>query len=267
MHNETADVPLTAEAVSGVLGPSAFVRNVFAFDSVDSTNAYAKTLIGQGKTDSALIVAEKQTQGRGRLGRQWHSERWKNLTFSLIVKPEVPAGSIGVLTLCVAESLASAVQTHLQISLKTKWPNDLLIDGKKVCGILMESVMMGEKVSPLVIGIGLNVNQRNFPSDLDATSLSLSTGKPVDRLTLLSEIVRKLAWLDRPVFAPDVEKKLEQWKARCEMFGTMIRVQTGEKILSGIARGIGEDGGLVLDVNGTEQKVLAGDVTVLEVDK
>ena len=260
MHIEPPDVQLTAEAVSGVLGPSTFVRTIHAFDSIDSTNDYAKTLVGQGKT--ALIISEEQTQGHGRLGRQWHSEKGKNLTFSLVVKSGISPDRLGVLTLCAAESVAGAVESHARVSIKTKWPNDLLIDGKKVCGILMESVMMGGKLDALIIGVGLNVNQRKFPSDLTATSLNLSTGKPADRLVLLPEIVNRLAWLNGTISSSDVATKLEGWKARCEMFGKLVRVQSGGTTLKGVGKGIAEDGGLLLEVNGTEQKVHSGDITM-----
>ncbi len=264
MSRETPDVHLTAEAVSRVLAPSAFVKNVLAFDSIDSTNAYAKILIGKGSTYPALVISEEQTQGKGRLGRRWYSEKGKNLTFSLVVESKVPENRIGALPLCVAESVARAVESCVPVSIRNKWPNDLLIGEKKVCGILMESMMIGRERVALVIGVGLNVNQKTFPPDLNATSLRLATGKPLYRLQLLSEIVNRLEWLGRTISDSDLDGRLHQWKQRCGIFGKMVRVQEGNSTQDGLAKGIAADGGLLIDADGAGQKILGGSVTVLE---
>ncbi len=264
MQIQSDEAALTTEAVSRVLKPATIIKNVFVFDSIGSTNVYSKTLVTNGISDPTLVVAEEQTHGHGRFGRAWHSEKGKNLTFSLIVKPQVPTDRIGALPLCVAESVASAVESRVPVPVETRWPNDLFISGKKISGILMESVIMGRRFAAIIVGIGLNVNQKTFPQDLNATSLSLLLGKTLDRLRLLSEIVKRLAWLDGQISVSEVGEKLEKWKRRCETFGKMIRVQAGEKTFSGIAKDIATDGGLLVDVNGLEQEVRAGDLTIRE---
>lgn len=257
--------PLMAEEIEKSLGPQTFIKKVFSFDTIDSTNTYARALFEQGITGPLLVIADEQTRGRGRFDRTWYSGKGKNLTFSLLFQPQIPHSRLGILPLCIAECVAKAVESLVNVSIETKWPNDLLIRGKKVCGILMESVLIGQKIEAIIIGIGLNVNQTRFLPELHATSLWLSAKRPLDRLQMLGAIVRNLQWLCEP-FADSVpDTMLVGWKRRCRMFGRTIHVQSGSDTLTGIARDVADDGGLLIEIAGVEQKVFAGDVTVVEI--
>lgn len=263
MRSPSTESFLTAKVIEGSLGSGSFIKKVFAFESIDSTNTYARNLAAERVGEPTLIVAEEQTHGRGRFRREWHSERGKNLTFSLLVYPKIPADRMSVLPLCVAQCVADVVEVAAGIPVETKWPNDLLIKGKKVCGILLEPVGSGPENNTLITGIGLNVNQKNFPADPEATSLSLAAGKSFDRLQLLGEIVRSLQWLSELIENSLREKMLIDWKVRCGMWGKEVRVQSVNDTLTGIAKGVSDDGALLLDIGGKEHRIFAGDVKVV----
>ena len=252
---------LAKPSIQKALGIRSFLKSIEVLDSVDSTNSYGKRLLLDGVSEATMIVAEEQTQGRGRFGRTWEGEKGKNLTFSLVVSPGISQQKFGVLPLLTELGVADAVASVARIESATKWPNDLLIAGKKVCGILLETV--SSRPDMVVIGVGLNVNQSQFSPGLNATSLSLEHGKPIDRLELLVSILHRLDWLARPLMPEKVSAMLTEWQARCSMMRKSVRVEMENGIVSGFARGIADDGALLLVVNGTEQLVHAGEVTIL----
>lgn len=256
MNSKTS---LTADNIRNRLGPDSFVTKILVFETLDSTNAYARNLVAGGLREPALVLAEEQTAGRGRRGRRWHSEKGKNLLFSLPVAPSIPRKQFGTLPLCLAVSVARAVQFVTGISLTTKWPNDLLVGSMKVCGILLETAQLNQDF--VVIGIGLNVNQSSFPPDLNATSLSVVGEKAFDRLAILGAIMDELSWLSAPISPERLDAMLVDWRSQCTMFGKPVRVQTANGEIYGVVKNVAEDGGLVLLVDGKEQKVFAGDAS------
>src|SRR5690349_17939377 len=161
-------------------------RTLFHFYSIDSTNAFASRLLAHGRKapEGTVIIAESQTAGRGRLGRSWHSEREAGLYFSLILFPKVPPSLAALFTLGTAVAMHNAVERYSGLDIDIKWPNDLLIGGKKICGILSEIQAEVDLVKTMIVGVGLNANQEQLPEDIAAraTSLRIASGRIQSRI-------------------------------------------------------------------------------------
>ena len=257
---------MTEQEIHKYLRTKIFGRKLFCFETVDSTNLYAKSLMEQEFEEGILVIAENQTAGRGRLGRTWQSESGKNLTFSILLKPKISPESVGVLSMYASLAVAEAIQEISALAPECKWPNDVLVDEKKLCGILSEAVFHHEKLSGVIIGIGLNVNQTAFlpPLERSATSLALVLGSVFDRVQVLTCILQKLelwyAYLQRG----QLQEILSQWQKHTTMFGKELAIDEQGRQMKGIAKSLDIDGGLIVSVNGIEKKILAGDVTILE---
>src|SRR6187402_326644 len=147
-------------------------KNIFHFFSVDSTNAFASRLLVHGRkvAHGTIVIAESQTAGRGRRGRSWYSEQENGLYFSLVLRPKVPPGFAPLFTLGTAVALHNAIEANTGLSIDIKWPNDLLLENKKVCGILAEMQAEFDRVNSLIIGVGINVNQTDFPAEISETA-------------------------------------------------------------------------------------------------
>jgi BirA family biotin operon repressor/biotin-[acetyl-CoA-carboxylase] ligase len=210
--------------------------------------------------EGTLVIAEEQTVGKGRQGRTWISEKGKNLTFSVVVKPNNFQEVSGLLPLCAGLAVVEAIQSCTAINAECKWPNDVLIDNKKVCGILCESSKTG-----IIIGIGINVNQSSFAEELksQATSLLIEQKKEIDRIGLLVQILERLEHWYKKVIEKHTQEILSTWKAHSTMLGRQVRVLQNNQTISGIAIDLVNDGGLLLQTNDTITKVHSGDVHVI----
>ncbi len=246
------------------LTTQSFGRRIFSFGSIDSTNTFAKS-IAHDVEEGTLVIAEEQTSGRGRPGRSWHSDKEKNLTFSIILAPNISPEYAGVLSLYTAVAVAEALQAQARLEVCCKWPNDIMISGKKCCGILSESVLQSGKVSSVVLGIGINVNQRDFPDEIrtSATSLSLEAGRMFDRLDILVAVILKLEEWYRFIRAGEYPQIIDAWKSRAPMMGKTISVNYNGSVMIGIARRLDADGSLMFQSNGREMKLTAGDVSIV----
>jgi BirA family biotin operon repressor/biotin-[acetyl-CoA-carboxylase] ligase len=237
-------------------------RKLFVFEDIDSTNSCARALADAGTEEGAVVIAEFQSAGRGRQGRLWHAERGENLLLSILLRPVIPPSQFGFLPLFAATAAAAAVEEVTGLVVECKWPNDLLLNGKKFCGILVENSLAGGATSSAIIGIGMNVNQRSFPGDVAdrATSLTVETGKPVDRVELLRLLLEFLdrEYADLVSNGPGAVRKA--WTRRSRMLGSMVAVQAGDTLIQGRAIRLAEDGGLVLADEAGERVVHAGDV-------
>jgi len=242
-----------------------FGQTIHTYDVLDSTNVKAKSFVLDGAIEGTIILADRQTAGRGRLGRTWLSEPGKNLTFSLILRPNISPQHIGILSLYAGFSVASAIEHLTGISPTCKWPNDVLLDQKKCCGILSEIVFLEKNQVAIVVGIGININQEVFPGELHerATSLSLASGKPFGRLTVLAETLKRLEENYTFIQTGAFSTIIDNWKRYSALLGASITVDQSGTYLSGIASRLADDGGLIITTEGKEVKVLAGDVTVI----
>ena len=211
------------------------------YDVVSSTQTVARALAEEGAPHGTVVLAEEQTAGRGRLDRRWDSARGLNLTFTLVLRPRIAARDAPLLTLGAAAGLATA------FDLRVKWPNDLVTaEGCKVAGLLAEMDTMGDRIAFVLLGVGLNVNQVDFPEWLpNATSLAL-LGGPQDRDEVLERAVAAiLAWADHP-------DRLSLWRHRAHTLGKHVRIGAVE----GVAAGLRDDGALI--VGGVP--ILAGEI-------
>ncbi|MDX1531042.1 MAG: biotin--[acetyl-CoA-carboxylase] ligase, partial [Rhodothermales bacterium] len=187
-------LPLLAD-LQPLLRTCRFGRPARGFRSLPSTNAEALTWAADGAAEGALVVAEAQTAGRGRLGRTWEAAPGRNLLVSLVLRPALPPERLGLVPLAAGLAVAEAVEAAVPpLCPRLKWPNDLLLGGRKACGVLLEGRTGGRAPSAVALGIGLNVNQTAFPDALAerATSLHLEAGRPVERAALLAALLERL---------------------------------------------------------------------------
>ena len=255
----------TEETLQKGLRTQRFGSKIYTFDTIDSTNNCARALAGCWAEEGTVIIAEQQTAGKGRLGRVWQANPNENLTFSLILRPSIPQASVNLLPLYVAVAVAKAVEETAHVKVECKWPNDLLVDGKKFAGILLEGSIKQDIVEYIVIGIGINVNQQKFSVDLQqrATSLRIASKKEQDRTELFRAILFSLEEHYRDFISTGFQKVLPHWLAYSTMVDKEISVSQQGNVFSGVVRGISNDGGLVLESNGVKQTLFAGDVTVV----
>ena len=239
-------------------------NKIFVFETIDSTNACARTLGDAGTPEGAVVISDFQTSGRGRLGRTWLAEPASSLLFSVLLRPPVQMEMAGLLTLFASAAVARAIEQCVGTPVECKWPNDLLLHGKKFCGILLENSLQQSGLAYAIIGAGINVNQRVFPSEIgkQATSLALETGESQDRKAVLHMILREMDDLYGGAREGDFSVIVPEWTKRCLMFGKAVRVQQHDRTIEGTAVRLNHDAGLVISTSGGVQTVYAGDVTM-----
>lgn len=229
------------------------------FDETDSTNEYAKKIIGEAK-EGTVVFAETQTEGRGRLGRKWFSPKG-GLYLSLVLFPDKPL-LIPVLTgVAICE-----VFNAYDILLGIKWPNDILLNNKKVAGVLIESID-----NAVIVGMGINLNITEFPEDLKniATSIFLETKKRFDKMMVYNDICRELENGYDLLKKNKVDEILQKWRNFTVMFGKTVSIETPDKVIIGRVIDIGRNGALILSLpDGKIEKVIAGECRIVkQVDK
>ncbi len=236
-------------------------KSLHYFRRVESTNDTAKTLAEQGAPEGTVVVASEQSAGRGRLGRPWASPPG-GLWLSVILRPSWPAAEWPRLAFAASVAVASAIERSLGIPTQVKWPNDLVLDGRKLGGVLLEAAG-----SYVVVGIGLNANVRlsAFPPDLAAvvTSLEERLGYPVDLVGLTQEILRDLEHAYQAVL-DDPHALMEQWRVRSITLGRHVRVVGAGAACEGVAESVDADGTLVVRTKTGLRRIVASDVSLRE---
>lgn len=243
-----------------------WVREIMLFDRVDSTNRIALEMASQGLPGGIVILAEAQEKGKGRLGREWFSPEGMNLYFSLLLRPYQPARDFPLYSLATSVALIEAIQRTTGLAVQIKWPNDVVLEDKKLAGILLESEVRGDQSPSLVVGVGVNVNigLTDFPPELQksATSLRIALGRPVDRADLLIELFNQLVEQYRLV--DDKALLIQAVRQHCQTLGRRVRVQTARQEFEGWAEDLQEDGALLIRMgDGNQRRILVGDVTHL----
>jgi BirA family transcriptional regulator, biotin operon repressor / biotin---[acetyl-CoA-carboxylase] ligase len=240
-------------------------QKLFVYDTVNSTNTWAKKIAAIGAKEGTVVVADYQMAGHGRLGRTWVSEAGSNLLFSIIVRPRLDSSKAGLLPFFAAVGTAFAVEGITGLHCECKWPNDVLLNGKKCCGILLESGFKHNELDYAVIGIGLNVNQRYFGEDLysKATSLCIGSGKEFDRKIVFQRVLISLESLYTDVKKGYFDITLREWNSRTAMFGKQITLNQAGQTVTGRAISLTDDGGLMLETREGVRTFYAGDVTVI----
>ncbi len=234
---------------------------------VVSTNSLAMEMATNGAPEGTVVIAETQTGGKGRLGRTWVSPKG-NLYLSVILRPDIPAYKAPLITLMGAVAVASASRKQCELKARIKWPNDILVSGKKVSGLLTEMSAEQDRIRHIVLGIGVDVNMEpeSLPPDVRAltTTLAAETGEKVDRTGLLRQLLRELdRWY--AVFLANEQDVIQEWKSLNMTVGNRVAVSGAGARLEGLAQGIDSEGRLIIKLNdGAIHAVAAGDVTIVK---
>jgi len=242
-------------------------RSILFSQIVDSTNDWAKELAMYGAYEGTVVIAETQTNGRGRLGREWVSPSG-GLWFSLILRPKLHPIEAVKLTFVAGLAVAKVLREMFGLKGETKWPNDLLVNGRKICGILTEMNTTGENVNFVVVGVGVNANfdvGKVFPEQLKkvATSLENELGRKVQREKLFRVLLERLENLYELFKKEGFKPVLEKWKNYAGFLGHQVEVTSLTEKLGGLALDVDHDGALVLRLeDGTIRHVFAGDVSL-----
>ena len=261
---ETVPDILTPDMVRKRLKGSLFGKRVYHFFKTDSTNRVAMELGYEDEPEGAVVLAEEQTAGRGRAGRSWHSERGAGLYVTVLLRPKLSPVQAPLLTMLAGLSAHTAVLAQTGLAAELKWPNDLLIHGKKLGGILTEMHAEPNAVRFVIVGIGINVNQEKFTGELagTATSLRRETGRAQSRLELLVKLLSQFE-TDYNRFvregAPYVVQRFELVSSFAN--GRRVRVDTGAETYLGVTDGLSPEGLLIVKrESGVSGVVIAGDV-------
>ena len=240
-------------------------RRIHIYDRVGSTNDLALQCGIDGALEGTLILAESQTQGRGRHGRRWLAPPGSSILVSVILRHRLRADQIGLPNLIGAVTIATAINELTHLSAQVKWPNDVLIQGKKVSGILTELEYDRHRQPFFVMGFGVNVNttRADLPEQLhaSATSLQIESDREISRVALLQAILHRLEENYLYLKHSDIEPIIATANQLLHFSGDWIQIKTADEIFRGQAEGIDPDGGLLLkDMNGKQRKFLVGEV-------
>ncbi|HYP29255.1 MAG TPA: biotin--[acetyl-CoA-carboxylase] ligase [Blastocatellia bacterium] len=238
---------------------------VLHFDSLPSTNDRARDMALAGSAEGTAIVAARQTSGRGRMGRSWSSPAGEGLYLSVILRPQVRPAEAQVITLAAAVAVCETLAEDFGARADIKWPNDVLVGGRKICGILVESAIEGDFVQYAILGIGVNLRQTGFPEEIrsTATSLLIETGKSVPPDEVLEPLFERLDLRYRQSLE-DPGAVVRRWEelSSCAR-GCRVRVTSFDSIIEGTTRGLSEGGGLLIEVSdGETREIVSGEVSL-----
>jgi len=242
------------------------VREVLLFEAVDSTNRVAMEMASSGMPGGIVIFAEAQRAGRGRRGRAWFSPPGVNLYLSFFLTPYDPPETFPLFSFAAALAVVMAIRETMGLSAQIKWPNDVLLDGKKVAGVLLESATRREGNAPLIVGIGINVNAMNFPPEIaaQATSLQQATGRPVDRNAVARTLLEAFSTQCLLLGGNQRATLMKTVRTLCPTLGKRVCIAAPGRIYEGIAEDIAPDGALILRMgDGHVRHLHAGEVTRL----
>lgn len=279
------------------LGTSIVGHQVKYFDTLDSTNNYARGLAERGCADGMTVIAAQQTSGKGRLGRKWESPAGKGIYMSIVLRPHVAPAQTQILTLAAAVAVVRAIQSTTGVAAGIKWPNDIIADGRKLCGILLETSCEAERVNYIILGIGINYSQeeKDFPEELREKAISLKTaaltnetlfdeaGRNVARrseaticdahgcgqvgivskLSLVRTLLRELDIAVHYILSDESSKILELWRKHSSTLGREVSFMVQGAEYKGVAADITTDGRLVVDCDdGVRRYLISGEVSV-----
>jgi BirA family transcriptional regulator, biotin operon repressor / biotin---[acetyl-CoA-carboxylase] ligase len=263
---KTPDI-LTPDTLRQRLKGSIFGKRIHHFFKVDSTNRVAMDLGHAGEPEGTVVLAEEQTAGRGRAGHSWHSERATGIYVTLLLRPRISPVQASLLTMMAGLSAFSAIRAQSDLEPDLKWPNDILVGGKKLGGILTEMHAEPNQVRFVIVGIGINVNQEKFPTELSAiaTSLRAETGRPQSRLELLVRLLRQFETDYNQFIAKGPEGVIRNFETVSSFTrGERVRVTNGPESYAGVTDGLSPEGFLRVRPDGSSisVSVIAGDVSL-----
>ncbi len=255
---------LDIQAIHRGLGTRVLARRIVYHESVGSTNDIAKQLAESDEPEGTLVIADEQTTGRGRMGHAWHAPARSSILMSLILRPALVPAQIGRVTMAVSLGECAGIDQVTGLTSQVKWPNDILLNGKKCAGILSEAGIVGDRVEYVVVGIGINVNfavrsVEKIPRN--ATTIADELGRPVSREALVRSLVYEI---ERYYVRLREGEGLEnEWKSRMITLGKQVRADAGHQVEEGIAEDVDQDGALLLRrADGSLTTLTAGEVTL-----
>lgn len=250
-------------------------RNIIHFDELNSTNTYAKSIASDLYKEGHIVITEKQLSGRGRLGRQWVSQNNKGIWMSIILKPQINIADISKITQVAAAAINLGLSAH-GVKTEIKWPNDIIINNKKICGILVEmnseknintNTSEDSKINYVVVGIGINVNNdiEDFPEELreTATSIKIETNKEFKRNILVAEVLNNFEKLYIALNNNDFSKSLDICRKNSYVIGKEINLIKNQEVKEATALNINDDGELVVMYKGGKtDNIISGEISV-----
>jgi len=250
------------------LGEGEIGHKIVHYFRLDSTNAVALRMASAGARHGTVVVAEEQTAGRGRFGRTWYSEKSTGIYVSVILRPPLAPSAAPALTLMAGVAAQAAVERATGLVADIRWPNDLLLNGKKMCGILTEMSAEVDRLHAVVIGIGINVNHRGIPDELRpiATSLRIEGGKNYSRVQILAALLREIEQQYELLLREGNQAILGRWTAASSYArGKRVRVLTGSSEFHAVTSGIDPSGALrIRRDDGREESLVAGEIVELK---
>ncbi len=261
--------PILAEDLENKIHTKLIAKKIFAFETLGSTNDFAKRLAQNGERGGTLILTNEQTKGRGRQGRSWYAPANSGLWFSVILEPTQSADKFGVVSLLAAVALAKTIEQKTSLKPALKWPNDVVIDSKKVSGILLESQFSNNRNASLILGIGVNVNQKeiDFPEPIrqTATSLREQVKHEIDRVGLLIELLHYLEHFYFEFNNGNSNLIINTWKERCPFLDKYISVKQNGNEIGGRFENLDEYGRMGLRLaNGEIKHLSAGEPNLIQ---
>jgi len=252
-------------------------RKIYYLESIDSTNTYAKRIAATGCEDGTLVVADMQTAGKGRLGRTWDSKDKKGICMSIVLKPLITPAEVQIITLAASVAVVLGLIRTTGICGGIKWPNDILLAGKKVCGILTEMNCEQDRVNYIVVGIGLNVNHdiEDFQEDLKGRVISLKVYRELSgisntqfrRSDIIKGILIEMEKAYNFIRKGETKGIINKWKEHEIIFGKEIRVLSGNNEYTGTAEDITDDGRLVVKgIGGVMHRLVSGEVSIRDLN-
>lgn len=239
-------------------------RNFIYCDEIESTNSYLKEQSDIKYTNGTVVLAEYQLKGKGRMNREWQSQKGQNLTFSILInESKLLPNNLHIINLSASLAVALTIEKHHGVKTTLKWPNDVLINSKKTAGILLESVYEGSKPKKLIIGIGININQALFSNkfNMPATSLRNEIGKNVSREYFLAECLNTVEEILNKTIS-DPKNVVDEWRLHCDMLGKRIIVVENDDVKDGILEEVNDDGYLLLKIKGKTEIIHFGEVSI-----
>lgn len=266
-HLASSPDQLFEEEIHCFLSSKTIGERIIFHREIDSTNNIAMLLASDGTPHGTVVTADSQTGGRGRRGREWFSPPECNLYMSVILRPSVsPVEASQIPLISVIAAVRALEKLNTGLTFQIKWPNDILCNGKKVCGILCEMKSDTDRIQHIVVGIGINVNVTTMHpciSDI-ATSLKIESDQDYSRIKLSASLLEELEviyqeWLQER----NLKKYMEEWERYSLLIGRQIKIETPAETIAGLATGLSEDGALMMKLSsGNLRKVYAGDAHI-----
>jgi BirA family biotin operon repressor/biotin-[acetyl-CoA-carboxylase] ligase len=260
---------LNQESIQKSLAGEFIGHKLYYFSETGSTNDEAFSLGVDGAPEGTVVIADSQNKGKGRLQRVWHSPPGTNIYTSIILRPQIQLSKASQIPIMAGVAVAETLNKYCPEKVHLKWPNDVLIGEKKICGILTQMKMKANAIDFIVLGIGINVNlsREQFAQDIKeiATSLLIETEHKISRLKLIISLYENLAKCYKQLQQEGFGRITEEWLKLTPMIGRTVQVIFKDETIEGKAAGLDEDGSLILLATGNKEvKVSAGDATILK---